>query len=263
MTHPTISVVQDPLMQRPFRLTLSIVALLSSAALWACAQETSLVRPVENTATVPLERSGSALKLHERNLERAEEGPIDLLFLGDSITQGWSDKETWDRYYAPRNAANFGVGGDRTQHVLWRLNHGEIEGISPKVVVLMIGTNNMNTNTPEEIAEGIKLIVDTLRAKLPNSKILLLGVLPRGQKPAPVRDRIKDLNERIATFDDGKMIKFLDIGHAFLGPDGTISRALMPDFLHLTEAGYQRWAEAMEPTLWELFGEVTTSHDLQ
>jgi lysophospholipase L1-like esterase len=248
-------------MPRLFRLTLFAIALLGSATLWACAQETSLVRPVENTATIPLQRSGSALKLHEKILERGKGGPIDILFLGDSITQGWTNKEAWERYYAPRNAANFGIGGDRTQHVLWRLNHGEIEGISPKLVVLMIGTNNMNTNTPEEIAEGIKLIIDTLRAKLPDSKILLLGVLPRGQKPAPVRDRIKDLNERIAMFDDGKMVKFLDIGHVFLSPDGTISRALMPDFLHLSDAGYQLWAEAMEPTLWELTGDVTTSHD--
>jgi len=236
-----------------FRSPILVMISFLSMPVLACAQATSNANSVENTAVIAAERSGSALKLHERNLERAKAGPIDLLFLGDSITQGWDENDVWKRYYAPRNAANFGIGGDRTQHLLWRLDHGELEGIAPKVVVLMIGTNNMHTNPPEEIAEGVRKILDTLRSRLPDSKILLLGVFPRGQKPAPVRDRIVDLNRRIAMFDDGEMIKYLDIGPAFLSPDGTISREVMPDFIHLTKHGYQLWADAMEPTLWELF----------
>lgn len=239
-------------MQRAPRLLAAVFLILGLVPHLASAQEAP---PIEKTAITPAERKGSALKLHESILERRKQGNIDLVFLGDSIMQGWHDNDVWERYYAPRNAANFGIGGDRTQHVLWRLDHGEIEGISPKVVVVMLGTNNMHSNTPEEIAEGIRAIVDTLRSKLPESKILLLGVFPRGQKPAPIRDRIADLNSRIAKYDDGKKVKYLDIGQVFLSPDGTISRDLMPDFLHLTRLGYERWAEAMEPTLWELMDE--------
>lgn len=204
------------------------------------------------TATEPVERPGSAATLHEQFLARGKKGNIDLLFLGDSITQGWGENDVWKRYYGPRYPANFGIGGDRTQHVLWRLDHGEVDGISPRVVVLMIGTNNINSNTPEEIAEGIKAIVQTLREKLPRTKILLLGVFPRGEKPAPVRERVAAVNSRIALLDDGKRVKYLDIGPAFLSEDGTLSPDLMPDFLHLSSKGYQVWADAMEPTIWNL-----------
>ena len=123
------------------------------------------------------------MQLHEKFLAEAKQGKIDLLFLGDSITQGWHDNAVWKRFYGPRHAANFGIGGDRTEHVLWRLQHGEVDGIHPRVVVLMIGTNNSGDNTSGEIVAGIKAIVDELRKRLPDSKILLLGVFPRGQKP--------------------------------------------------------------------------------
>jgi lysophospholipase L1-like esterase len=209
------------------------------------------------STVTPAARDGAALALHESFLKRAQEGPIELLFLGDSITQGWHT-EIWKRYYGARKAANFGIGGDRTQHVLWRMAHGEIEGIDPKVVVLMIGTNNIGSNPPEEIATGVETIVTTLRSKLPHAKILLLGVFPRGanretDRPAAEPDgRIAQVNERIKTLADGKMITYLDIGPKFLDAEGRIPRTIMPDFLHLSRAGYQIWAEAMEPTLWEL-----------
>jgi beta-glucosidase len=234
------------------RSTLILISLLSMPLL-ACAQATSDANSLENTAVISAERGGAALALFNKNLERAKGGPIDLLFLGDSITQGWNENDVWDRYYTPRNAANFAIGGNRTQHLLWQIEHGELDGISPRVVVLMIGTNNIHTNTPEEIAAGVRKILDVLRSRLPESKVLLLGVFPRGQKPAPVRDRIADVNRRIARFDDANRIQYLDIGPAFLGPDGTISRAVMPDFLHFSEHGYQLWADAMEPTLWKMF----------
>ena len=200
--------------------------------------------------------------MHERFLEIAKKGNIDLLFLGDSITRGWDGrdkegkgpKEVWDRYYGPRNSANFGIGGDRTQHVLWRIQNGELDGIEPKVVVLMIGTNNAHANTPAEIAEGVTAIVKALKAKLPSTKVLLLGVFPRGKTPDSVRERLKAVNERIAALDDGgKTVKYLDIGPHFLNPDdGTISQDVMPDYLHLSRKGYRIWADAMEPTLWSL-----------
>ena len=114
----------------------------------------------------------------------------------------------------------------------------------------MIGTNNVHANTPAEVAEGITAIVKTLRAKLPETKVLLLAVFPRGPKDDRVRDRIKAINARIAPLDDGKTVKFLDIGDRFLEPDGTLSREIMPDLLHLSTKGYHIWADAMEPTLW-------------
>jgi len=204
---------------------------------------------------VPKPRDGSSMELHLSFVERAKKGHVDLLFLGDSITQGWNDNEVWKRFYAPRNAANFGIGGDRTQHVLWRIKNGELDGIKPKVAVLMIGTNNADSSTAAEIAEGITAIVEELRRKVPETRILLLGVFPRSQTPDSLRERLKSVNEKIAKLDDGDHVKFLDIGKTFLGNDGTISKEVMPDFLHLSGLGYRRWADAMEPTLWPMLDE--------
>jgi beta-glucosidase len=217
----------------------------------------------QERSTVPAARDGAWLKMHEEFLKRTKEGKIDLLFLGDSITQGWfgggepgkSPHDVWDRFYAPRNAANFGIGGDRTQHILWRLNHGEVDGIKPRVVVLMIGTNNVHADTPAEIADGVAAIVKLLRKKLPETRVLLLAVFPRGPKPDSTRDRLKALNQRIKKLDDGKMVRYLDIGSRFLNEDGTASQEIQPDFIHLSGKGYLIWAEAIEPTLKEMMGE--------
>ena len=195
------------------------------------------------------------MEMHRSFLVQAKKGHIDLLFLGDSITQGWNENTIWQRYYGPRHAANFGIGGDRTQHVLWRIQNGELDGIDPKVTVLMIGTNNLHDDTPDEIAQGIKTIVAELRRRLPKTQVLLLGVFPRSSKPDAARDRIKTINDKIARLDDGSHVRYLDIGNAFLGPDGTISREVMPDYLHLSAKGYRIWAEAMEPTLWSMLDE--------
>jgi lysophospholipase L1-like esterase len=205
---------------------------------------------------VPESRPGSWMDIHQEFLKTAQEGNVDLLFLGDSITQGWKGaKTTWDRFYGPRKPANFGIGGDRTEHVLWRIQNGELKGIEPKVVVLMIGTNNADGSTPDEIAQGITAIVQELRTRLPKAKVLLLGVFPRGEKPGPVRERLKSVNHTIAKLDDGSNVHYLDIGKAFLSEDGTISKKIMPDYLHLSQRGYRLWAEAMEPTLWSLLDE--------
>jgi beta-glucosidase len=229
--------------------------LLASAAMFcvlmvgqfACAQGPATI--------VPVPREGHWMKMHEGFLERAKKGGVDLLFLGDSITQGWNNNDVWKRYYEPRKAANFGIGGDRTEHVLWRIQNGELEGIDPKVVVLMIGTNNSGSATPDEIAQGVTAIVKELRAKKPAAKILLLGVFPRSEKPSAVRERLKSVNAQIATLDDGSHVKFLDISKSFLNDDDTISKDIMPDFLHLSGKGYRIWADAMEPTLWSMLDE--------
>jgi lysophospholipase L1-like esterase len=228
-----------------FRL-FGVLGLLATG-MTACAQGPATV--------VPKPRPGSWMAMHEKFLSQAKKGNIDLLFLGDSITQGWNNNEVWRRHFEPRKAANFGIGGDRTEHVLWRIQNGELEGIAPKVTVLMIGTNNSGANTPEEIAQGVTAIVDELRKRLPNTKILLLGVFPRGEKPAAIRDRLKSVNEKIAKLSDRSHVQFLDIGAAFLNEDGTISRKIMPDFLHLSREGYRKWADAMEPTLWSMLDE--------
>ena len=228
------------------RLTLLALALAALAAPIAAQEAPNALSPHPRTDTGWQDR-------HRQYVDRAKQGGVDLLFFGDSITDGWrSAPKVWDRYYGPRKPANFGIGGDQTGHVLWRIENGEVEGIHPKVVVLMIGTNNLGGDKDEEIAGGIKAIVKDLREKLPEAKILLLGIFPRGEKPDHSRERIKGINERISKLDDGKSIKYLDIGSAFLEPDGTISREIMPDFLHLSTRGYGLWADAMEPTLGSL-----------
>jgi lysophospholipase L1-like esterase len=243
---------------RLFRLALGALAVVATTtASMAQVQAPAPPKAPPEKTTEPVPRPGNWMNQHEKFLERAKQGNIDLLFLGDSITAGWngSGKEVWQRSYAPRNPANFGIGGDRTQHVLWRIENGEVDGIKPRVAVLMIGTNNSGQNTADEIAEGVKLNVQRLRSKLPETKVLLLAVFPRGQKPGPVRDKLGEVNEKIASLNDGRMVTYLDIGKQFLNDDGTISKEIMPDFLHLSPKGYQIWADAIEPTLWKLLDE--------
>lgn len=183
----------------------------------------------------------------------------ELLFIGDSITHAWEGggKEVWEKYYAPRKAFNLGIGGDRTQHVLYRLENGNIDGIHPKLAVLMIGTNNSNgdDNTAEEIAEGVTVIVKKLRSSLPETKVLVLAIFPRGEQPNPQREKIAKVNRIIAKLADGKMVHFLDIGINFLQADKSISKEIMPDYLHLTPRGYEIWAAAIEGKLRKLLGE--------
>lgn len=193
------------------------------------------------------------LARHEGFVAQARSGGIELLFVGDSITDGWRKKgsNVWHRYYEPRRAANFGIGGDRTQHVLWRLRNGELTGISPKVAVLMIGTNNSKDDQPEAIADAIKLIVQEIRTQCPRTKVLLLAVFPRN-RPADTSEQLatnRKVNKIIAKLGSGRKVRFLDINKVFLGPDGKVPADIMPDFLHPNEHGYQLWAEAMEPTL--------------
>ncbi len=221
----------------------------------------SVFKPPENgpggTATRPVpQTSWVAVKLFEQQRQEAREREIDLLFLGDSITEAWNDPRVhpvvWKRYYEPRHAANFGIGGDRTQHLLWRLDHGALDDVDPKVIVLQVGTNNLENNTPDEIYEGVKAIVGRIRDALPRARILLLGIFPRGKNPGPIREEIKAVNARIAELDAVPNVTYRDFGDRFLNGDGTISKKIMPDYLHLSRKGYRIWAEAMEPTLWRL-----------
>jgi lysophospholipase L1-like esterase len=209
----------------------------------------------QHSAVKPTQRTDKGIvKLHESFLERAKKGDVDVLFLGDSITQGWGNqgsKEVWESAFGKLKPANFGIGGDRTQHVLWRITEGkELEGIQPKVVVLMIGTNNMGDNSAEQIADGVTAIVKELNRQKPHTKVLLLGIFPRSAKATDaVRDKIKDCNQRIAKLDDGKLVHYLDIGGKFLESDGSLSKDIMPDALHLSKKGYIIWADAIKDDL--------------
>ena len=200
---------------------------------------------------------------HEEKLKQLREmKKVDLLMIGDSITHGWEGrgKEVWAKYYAKRNAFNIGFSGDRTEQVLWRFNHGELEGISPKAAVVMIGTNNTGhrKDNPDETAAGIKAILDRLGKKLPNTKVLLLAIFPRGASANDELRRINDaINERVSKFADNKRVFYLDIGGKFLNEDGTLPKSIMPDLLHPNTKGYEIWAEAMEPILARLLGEKT------
>jgi lysophospholipase L1-like esterase len=193
---------------------------------------------------------------HAEFLHRITEGKVGLLFLGDSITDGWPRRGEWSWLkFAPHHPANFGISADRTEHVLWRITNGELEGINPKVTVIMIGTNNIgqaSADRPEWVANGIKKIVETVHEKLPETRVLLLGVFPRGTKESPHRQQIAQINEIIAKLDDGKKTRYLDIGGSFLDSDGEIPFDVMPDKLHPAAKGYDIWYEAMEPLLKEM-----------
>lgn len=192
---------------------------------------------------------------HAKFVGIAKENTAKLLFLGDSITAGWGGhRAVWDAAFGKYSPANFGIGGDRTQHVLWRITNGELDGFTPKALVLMIGTNNAGTDSPEGIAAGITKIVETIQQKSPATKVLLLAVFPRGDKTAQAatRQKLKTVNDHIAKMDDGKRVFFLDIGTKFLEPDGTLTKEVMPDLLHLSAKGYQIWADAITPSLTKL-----------
>ena len=231
-----------------------ILALFLLAAL---ALQESSTEPAARKKEYPWMSVASWTQRHEAHLKRAKEGKIDLLFVGDSITEGWGNNAVWQKTYAPLNAANIGIGGDTTENVLWRLENGEVDGISPKVAVLLIGTNNfgLEGHQPDAVAKGVTAVVQTLRKKLPTTKILLLAIFPRDEKPtADIRKKIKTVNDQIVKLDDKKNVRFLDIGAKLSNPDGSLSKEVMPDFLHLSEKGYQIWADAMAPLLKEMTG---------
>lgn len=204
-------------------------------------------------------------KRHELTSAAVKRAKPQILFIGDSITHFFGGeqfdsyalrgKNTWDEFYAPRNAGNLGFGWDKTENVLWRLQHGAIEGISPKLIVMMIGTNNTGNCSASDITLGITEIVAELHLRLPKAEILLLGIFPRGEKPGPQRDKIAEVNQSIAHLDALAGVTFLDIGAKFLTPDGLITKDIMPDFLHPNEKGYRIWAEAIEPTVRKLMEE--------
>ncbi len=222
------------------------------------------VPALANSANIPTPKGGRWMQRHEDFVAEAHRGGINVLFLGDSITDFWRTRgrPVWDREFAPLGAANFGISGDRTQNVLWRLEHGEADGIQPKVVVLLIGTNNTGMergsdrprNTTPEVIEGVTAVVHEVRAKLPEAKILFLGIFPRGPAHSAQREQVAEVNRALARLNDGRHVFFLYIGRRFLDPDGDgdIPRAIMPDQLHPSLKGYEIWADAIREPLQKL-----------
>lgn len=198
------------------------------------------------------------LQFHKSFARRAKDGEVDVLFLGDSITQGWGGpgRDVWDKSFAPLKAAFFGLGGDKTGNLLWRLDHGEIEGLAPKVVVLMIGVNNLwsGENSSVEVADGIHAVVKKLRTKLPQSKVLVMGILPTGKDPAGLdRVRAAMVNTISASIGNGGDIRFVDLSALFLTPGGNLLEgAYAQDDLHLTSRGYEILAKGILPWVTEL-----------
>jgi lysophospholipase L1-like esterase len=195
------------------------------------------------------------LAQHDAFVARARQGNVDVLFLGDSIAAFFATRapDVWNREIAPLGSVvDFGISGDRTQFVLWRVRNGELDGTNARVVVLMIGTNNLATATPENVARGVAAIVDTARAKLPNAVIVLNALLPRGEPNDPLRAKLADVNARIAALADGTHVRWLDAGPGFVDASGAIAPELMPDKLHPSPAGYDVWAAALRPVLAEV-----------
>ncbi len=233
------------------------------------AQEVAGQSPV-----IPVPQRGME-KRHAEKVAAAKAGDHDLLMIGDSITHNFDKPEyqaVWKQFFSPRNALNLGYSGGRTENILWNLQNGELEGQHPKVVTLLIGTNNSDdANYPVvhkayQIEQGTSAIVKLLREKLPDTKILLLKIFPRtnaykkpdGSERGDARKRFEtnqEAGERVAELADNKSVFFLDVNHVFLKLDGSIDTSLMPDQLHPSPAGAQAWAEAMEPLLSKLFGD--------
>jgi lysophospholipase L1-like esterase len=238
---------------KPFPARLTILALSALAGFAAHAAE------MESTTPIAAKTNGE--KWWNGNCERIDadikkmDGKIDVAFVGDSITARWRDSENWKQHWGSYRAVNMGIGGDQTQHVLWRLQNGDLEGYKAKLFVVMIGTNNMWSRDPDpaQAAAGVKAVIDLIQAKQPEAKILLLSILPTGEKPNPGREKRAEVNKLISKFAGGS-VEYMDIWDKYLEADGTISKEVMHDFLHLAPKGYDIWAESISGRVKEIVG---------
>ena len=211
---------------------------------------TTVQVPRDNSAIRPVPRVAAR---HDSFVELAKKGDIDLLLVGDSITDLWRNStETYATYFGKYRVGNFAISGDTTQGVLWGLQNGEGIGFQPKAVMMMIGTNNSGSNTGPEIAEGVGAIVLELRKDFPNAKILLLAIFPRNAPTSNNRKVNAEASAIYSKLGDNKNVFYMDIGEKFLSPDGTISTEIMADGLHPTAKGYVIWGDAVKDKLAEL-----------
>lgn len=244
-----------------------IIVLLSVLALlpFISVRAEEAPKKKEPAATTPAIKDPGFVKRHEGFVAEAKKGGHELVFIGDSITDGWrgGGKKVWEAAFAPLKPLNLGIGGDRTQHVLWRMQNGELEGYEAKLAVIMIGTNN-GPDSKEDVAAGITAIVKEVQKHQPKAKILLLGIFPRAPRDEkstsasldnPANKKNMAVNEIVAKLDDGgKTIKYMDIGDKFLDADKKLPKDVMPDYLHPNAKGYQIWADAILPTVKEMMG---------
>jgi lysophospholipase L1-like esterase len=225
----------------------------------ACFRAPVVGSETTNAPTLPLGANSAAFPAPhpdrrddmQRKLDRFTGKHFDIVFEGDSIMNRWetTGKEIWKQRYAGI-AADFGIEGDHVENVLWRLGKGQVDGIDPKVIVLMIGTNNSGHNSANQIAEGIKKLVAEYEERCPHAHIILMGIFPRGEKPTDGgRRKVAAVNSQIKALDDGQRVTFVDISAQMIEPDGTISRDMMPDFVHPTARGYQIWSDAIQPII--------------
>ena len=240
----------------------------TSLALGIALVMTTAVSFAQNLATTLENRD---IPRYQEQKERMEQGDVDLLWVGDSITHFWetNGKEVWEKYYGGRKAMNFAISGDRTGHVLWRMANSPMDKISPKMTVVMIGTNNIghkkpNSNemhsSPAETVEGIQMIVSQLKEKYPDTKILLLEVFPRDQRPdGKYRQAVNEINAGLeAIYAGGKVdnVQLYSINDLLLAKDGELTKEIMPDSLHPSAAGYEIWAKAIEPMIADALGDT-------
>ncbi|XP_034247330.1 platelet-activating factor acetylhydrolase IB subunit beta homolog [Thrips palmi] len=219
------------------------------------------MNPAATPTPKPDTQDGRWMNVHNRYVSEAKEKEPEVIMIGDSLIQHLEHLDYWNRVYAPMHTLNFGIGGDETQHVLWRISNGELDNVKPKVVVILAGTNNSGSS--EEIAEGILEIVKVVRDKQPDAYIVLLSLLPRGHLPNPLRDRNEAINviikEKALAMNK---VEVLSIGQCLVQPDGTISHHDMYDYLHLTNAGYEKAFEPLAELLQQLLSEGEVEHDL-
>ena len=257
----------------PLRLwaAASVAALLLAMASGIYAAGGQPGQTVGGAADKPVPRTDSNSQLaHAQLLEKARKGRIDVYFVGDSITRRWgtSDEQyghllaNWRQNFFGWNAANFGWGGDTTQNILWRLHNGELDGVNPRVIVLMAGTNNVGNGSPrgpddprvEDVTRGIKAILKLCRRKAPRATVVLMGITPRNDNMA-VMPVINKVNENLAKLADGKRVRYLNINGRLADREGRLYEGMHNgDGLHLDVKGYQVWADALKPILTELLG---------
>jgi lysophospholipase L1-like esterase len=201
---------------------------------------------------------------HQQLLAKARSGRIDVYFEGDSITRRWGATDYpdflahWRKTFHGWNAANFGWGGDRTENILWRLENGELDGVEPKVIVILAGTNNVGKEAGDDakaadVSRGLSKIVEMCRKKAPAATIVLTAIFPRNDHPAAV-PTIARINANLAKMADGKSVRFLDVNASLADAEGTLFEGMMADGLHPNLKGYEVWAEGLKPILSELLG---------
>ena len=242
------------------------IACLALLPLGASAQQPVADRPVPTPgpganpaafASPPTPPNKDWMAHFQHNVDRTKRGLVDLIFDGDSITDFWMGpgKGVWAKNYGRLNAVDYGISGDHTGNMLWRLEHGQVAYLHPRLVAIMIGTNNTGECSDVQIAEGVTAVVRAYEKLCPTAVILLQAIFPRAESPTdPTREKITRVNRIISSLGDGKKVVYVDFGDKFLQPDGTINRELMPDTLHPSAKGYEVWADAIRPELVKVFG---------